>query len=101
MSFIKKYIKKILFLSIFGIFLIIFVLSNDKPVKIVFLEFNDEVKIWMLVIYSMALGIISTILFILPSIIGLKTRYKKLEKNFEELSDAKLKEALKDNDIIE
>lgn len=90
--FFKKHIKKTIFLSIMLILFIIFALSNTSKVTVEIFHIKEQFKLWILVLYSMLLGSIATILFIISPIINLKSKHKELIKKFEILSNTKLSE---------
>jgi uncharacterized integral membrane protein len=99
---IKKHIKKIIFFAISISLFVIFAISNSSKITIEIFNIREDFKIWVLVLYSIFLGSFITILFILPSIIMLKSRHKNLVEKFETLSDSKLAEFVKrENEIIE
>jgi len=97
---LKKHLNKIIFLTIIILFFIVFAISNNSKVIIEIFQIKESFKIWILVLYSILLGSIITILFILPSIINLNSRHKSLREKFEILSDEKLSETIKTNDDI-
>jgi len=82
-----------------GLF-IIFALSNKSIVTIEIFSIQESFRVWVLVLYSILLGMISMLLLILPSIIMLKSNHKRLKEKFEILSDSKLTEFVKDDDEI-
>ena len=97
---IKKHIKKIIFFAISLILFIVFALSNKSNVTIEIFSTKEDFTLWVLVLYSILIGVFTTLLFILPSVLILKLNYKKLKENFETLSDSKLTEIIKDDDEI-
>ncbi len=100
--FFKNHIKKIIFLSIILIFFIVFALSNTSTVTIEIFHIKEQFQLWVLVLYSILLGSITTILFIISPIINLKSKHKTLIKKFETLSNTKLSEIKEiKTDIIE
>jgi uncharacterized integral membrane protein len=70
----------------------VFALSNTSIVTIEIFHIKENFQLWVLVLYSILLGSITTILFIIPPVINLKSKYKELIKKFEILSDSKLEE---------
>jgi len=97
---IKKHIKKIIFFTLSIIIFVIFALSNKSNVSVEIFSIKEEFTIWILVLYSILIGVFTTLLFILPSVLILKLNYRRLKERFETLSDSKLTEIIKDNDEI-
>ena len=100
--FLKNHIKKIIFLSVISVFFVIFALSNTSLVTIKLFHIEETFQLWTLVLYSVLLGAITTVLFLISPIITLKSKYKELREKFEKLSDTKLSEIKEiKTDIIE
>jgi len=97
---IKKHIKKVIFFTLSIIIFVIFALSNKSNVSVEIFSIKEEFTIWILVLYSILIGVFTTLLFILPSVLILKLNYRRLKERFETLSDSKLTEIIKDNDEI-
>ena len=81
---------------------VIFALSNTSTITIEIFDIKESFTLWILVLYSILLGVTLTILLILPSVIMLKLSHKRLKEKFEILSDTKLTEFIKsDDEVIE